>query len=80
MCLGKGGERQYSGLVDVYRQTMASDGVQGLYRGFAISAVGIFIYRGEISFNLILYRRPFTWNSRQFRMSHLWPSFNQCCI
>merc|ERR1712066_875726 len=23
-----------------------SDGIQGLYRGFAISAVGIFIYRG----------------------------------
>merc|ERR1712141_311924 len=43
---GKGGERQYSGLVDVYRQTIASDGVAGLYRGFVISAVGIFIYRG----------------------------------
>merc|ERR1712226_317804 len=43
---GKGGERQYKGLVDVYRQTIASDGVAGLYRGFVISAVGIFIYRG----------------------------------
>jgi solute carrier family 25 (adenine nucleotide translocator) protein 4/5/6/31 len=43
---GKGGERQYAGLVDVYRQTIKTDGVQGLYRGFAISAVGIFIYRG----------------------------------
>merc|ERR1719369_802621 len=42
----KGGERQYSGLVDVYRKTLASDGIQGLYRGFVISAVGIFIYRG----------------------------------
>jgi solute carrier family 25 (adenine nucleotide translocator) protein 4/5/6/31 len=39
-------ERQYSGLVDVFRQTIASDGVAGLYRGFAISCVGIFIYRG----------------------------------
>merc|ERR1711935_903132 len=42
----KGGERQYSGLIDVYRKTMATDGIAGLYRGFAISAVGIFIYRG----------------------------------
>merc|ERR1712050_82346 len=25
---------------------MGSDGIQGLYRGFVISAVGIFIYRG----------------------------------
>jgi len=42
----KGGERQYTGLIDVYRKTMATDGVAGLYRGFVISAVGIFIYRG----------------------------------
>merc|ERR1712063_230531 len=43
---GKGGERQFNGLVDVYVKTLKSDGVQGLYRGFVISAVGIFIYRG----------------------------------
>merc|ERR1739848_581004 len=43
---GKGGERQYNGLVDVYKKTLASDGIQGLYRGFVISCVGIFIYRG----------------------------------
>merc|ERR1712201_48046 len=42
----KGGERQYNGLIDVYRKTLATDGIQGLYRGFVISAVGIFIYRG----------------------------------
>merc|ERR1711874_308041 len=43
---GKGGERQFNGLIDVYPKTLKSDGIQGLYRGFAISAVGIFIYRG----------------------------------
>merc|ERR1712064_137614 len=43
---GKGGERQFNGLVDVYVKTIKSDGIQGLYRGFTISAVGIFIYRG----------------------------------
>merc|ERR1719216_795893 len=41
-----GGERQYNGLVDVYRQTLKSDGIAGLYRGFVISAVGIVVYRG----------------------------------
>ena len=42
----KGGERQFNGLVDVYRKTLASDGVAGLYRGFNISGVGIIVYRG----------------------------------
>jgi len=43
---GKTGERQFTGLLDVYRKTIAADGIAGLYRGFVISAVGIFIYRG----------------------------------
>jgi len=43
---GKGGERQFNGLIDVYVKTLKTDGIQGLYRGFTISAVGIFIYRG----------------------------------
>lgn len=43
---GKGGTRQYNGLIDVYKKTLASDGIGGLYRGFVISCVGIFIYRG----------------------------------
>jgi len=43
---GKGGERQFNGLFDVYKKTLASDGIGGLYRGFVISCVGIFIYRG----------------------------------
>merc|ERR1719361_702787 len=43
---GKDGARQFNGLVDVYVKTLKSDGIQGLYRGFTISAVGIFIYRG----------------------------------
>jgi len=43
---GKDGKRQYNGLIDVYKKTIASDGIAGLYRGFAISCVGIFIYRG----------------------------------
>ncbi|KAJ3155170.1 ADP/ATP carrier protein [Geranomyces variabilis] len=43
---GKGGERQFNGLIDVYRKTLATDGIAGLYRGFAISCVGIVVYRG----------------------------------
>merc|ERR1712062_542783 len=41
-----GGERQFNGLLDVYKKTLASDGIQGLYRGFCISCVGIVVYRG----------------------------------
>merc|ERR1712227_630697 len=43
---GKGGTRQYNGLIDVYKKTLSTDGIGGLYRGFVISCVGIFIYRG----------------------------------
>jgi len=42
----KGGSRQFNGLVDVYRQTLKTDGIAGLYRGFVISCVGIVVYRG----------------------------------
>jgi len=41
-----GGERQFNGLIDVYKKTLQSDGVVGLYRGFAISCFGIIVYRG----------------------------------
>jgi solute carrier family 25 (adenine nucleotide translocator) protein 4/5/6/31 len=39
-------DREYSGLIDVYKKTLKSDGFVGLYRGFNISFVGIFVYRG----------------------------------
>jgi solute carrier family 25 (adenine nucleotide translocator) protein 4/5/6/31 len=41
-----GGERQYNGLIDVYKKTLKTDGIAGLYRGFVISCVGIIVYRG----------------------------------
>ena len=41
-----GGARQFNGLVDVYKKTLASDGIAGLYRGFIPSVVGIIVYRG----------------------------------
>jgi len=44
---GKGGsDRQFNGLVDVYKKTLASDGIAGLYRGFGPSVAGIVVYRG----------------------------------
>jgi len=43
---GGSGERQFNGLLDVYKKTIASDGIAGLYRGFVISCVGIIVYRG----------------------------------
>ncbi|KAH8923443.1 ATP:ADP antiporter [Atractiella rhizophila] len=42
----KGGERQFNGLVDVYKKTLKAEGVAGLYRGFVPSVIGIFVYRG----------------------------------
>jgi len=53
-----GGERQFNGLIDVYRKTLRSDGIAGLYRGFVISAVGIVIYRG-LYFGLYDSTKPF---------------------
>jgi solute carrier family 25 (adenine nucleotide translocator) protein 4/5/6/31 len=41
-----GGERQFNGLIDVYKKTLASDGIVGLYRGFGPSVLGIVVYRG----------------------------------
>ncbi|GFO18208.1 ADP,ATP carrier protein [Plakobranchus ocellatus] len=43
---GKAGGRQFSGLIDVYRQTLATDGIRGLHRGFFISVVALMVYRG----------------------------------
>ncbi|AET41261.1 ADP/ATP carrier protein PET9 Ecym_7441 [Eremothecium cymbalariae DBVPG len=42
----KGGERQFNGLVDVYKKTLSTDGIAGLYRGFLPSVFGIVVYRG----------------------------------
>ncbi|KIR27853.1 ADP,ATP carrier protein [Cryptococcus deuterogattii 99/473] len=43
---GKGGTRQFKGLLDVYKKTLATDGIVGLYRGFVPSVAGIIVYRG----------------------------------
>jgi solute carrier family 25 (adenine nucleotide translocator) protein 4/5/6/31 len=64
----KGGSRQYSGMVDVYKQTLATDGVAGLYRGFVISCVGIFIYRG-FYFGLYDTIKPLLGENAGFAMS-----------
>jgi len=44
--VGAPAERQFNGLVDVYKKTLASDGIAGLYRGFMPSVAGIIVYRG----------------------------------
>ncbi|GAV54321.1 hypothetical protein ZYGR_0AL00530 [Zygosaccharomyces rouxii] len=41
-----GADRRFKGLADVYKQTYATDGILGLYRGFAPSVLGIMVYRG----------------------------------
>jgi len=46
--VGRGdGVREFTGLVDCLQKIMKSDGVNGLYRGFRISVVGIIAYRAS---------------------------------
>ncbi|KAL3851584.1 hypothetical protein ACJIZ3_013466 [Penstemon smallii] len=40
------GNRQFKGIIDVYRKTLSTDGIFGLYRGFGASIFGITLYRG----------------------------------
>ncbi|KAL2559009.1 hypothetical protein Fot_03748 [Forsythia ovata] len=40
------GKQQFKGLIDVYRKTLSTDGIGGLYRGFGASIIGITLYRG----------------------------------
>ncbi|CAA3021937.1 ADP,ATP carrier ER-ANT1 [Olea europaea subsp. europaea] len=40
------GKQQSKGLIDVYRKTLLTDGIAGLYRGFGASIIGITLYRG----------------------------------
>ncbi|XP_059144070.1 uncharacterized protein LOC131931330 isoform X2 [Physella acuta] len=39
-------DRQFTGVIDVYKKTWAADGIAGLYRGFSVSIVSIMVYRG----------------------------------
>jgi solute carrier family 25 (adenine nucleotide translocator) protein 4/5/6/31 len=43
--VGKGSDREFSGLVDCLSKIFKSDGLSGLYRGFGISVAGIIAYR-----------------------------------
>jgi solute carrier family 25 (adenine nucleotide translocator) protein 4/5/6/31 len=43
--VGAGGQRHFTGLLDCIRQIHRSDGLRGLYRGFAPSVAGIIVYR-----------------------------------
>jgi len=45
--VGNGADREFTGLVDCLKKCAAKDGVQGLYRGFGISVVGIIAYRAS---------------------------------
>merc|ERR1712158_4538 len=62
--------RQYNGLIDVYKKTLATDGIQGIYRGFVISCVGIFIYRG-LYFGLYDTIKPMMGTDVSFAVSFL---------
>ena len=40
-----GREKQFNGLIDVYKKTLASDGIVGLHRGLLIGLIGMTAYR-----------------------------------
>jgi solute carrier family 25 (adenine nucleotide translocator) protein 4/5/6/31 len=42
---GASGKREFSGILDCVRKTVAKDGIRGIYRGFAPSVGGIIVYR-----------------------------------
>jgi len=45
--VGSGGQREFSGLIDCLKKVGQKDGMQGLYRGFGISVIGIVAYRAS---------------------------------
>jgi solute carrier family 25 (adenine nucleotide translocator) protein 4/5/6/31 len=47
----KGGEREFTGLVDCLKKIQASDGLGGLYRGFLISVIGIITFLWSSRYN-----------------------------
>jgi len=44
--VGKGNEREFTGLVSCLTKTVQKTGVSSLYRGFGVSVQGIVVYRG----------------------------------
>jgi len=44
--VGKGGSREFTGLMQCMSSITKSDGILGLYRGFVVSIQGIIVYRG----------------------------------
>jgi solute carrier family 25 (adenine nucleotide translocator) protein 4/5/6/31 len=55
-------ERQFNGMFDCISKIAKSDGIGGLYRGFVISALGIFFYRAAY-FGLYDSSKNFTGNN-----------------
>ena len=40
-------KRQFTGLFDCMRKNYAAEGIRGCYKGYVISSIGMFIYRGS---------------------------------
>lgn len=57
--VGKDGKKMYKGLIDCISQTVKSDGVRGLYRGYGPSVAGIVVYRAGY-FGLYDYSKTLT--------------------
>ena len=44
--IGSGKKREFAGLLDCLKKSVASQGIRGPYKGAVISVTGCFIYRG----------------------------------
>ncbi len=68
----KGGTRQYSGVQDLITKTIATDGIAGLYQGYAVTCLGIIAYRA-IYFGLYDSLRPLL--PKKPKKPSFWTSF-----
>jgi solute carrier family 25 (adenine nucleotide translocator) protein 4/5/6/31 len=56
--VGKGADREFTGIVNCLSKVAKSDGIYGLYRGFGISVIGIIAYRA-LYFGMFDTSKPF---------------------
>nr|KJB69534.1 hypothetical protein B456_011G028800 [Gossypium raimondii] len=65
------GDRQFNGMIDVFRKTLKSDGIVGLYRGFNIT-LGELVMMGALSKGLNPWKQHYSYILRNnFLSSHM---------
>ncbi|MBA0779062.1 hypothetical protein Gotri_003345 [Gossypium trilobum] len=73
---GNSGQRQFNGITDVYRKTLKSYGIVGLYRGFNITLVEL-VMLGALSTGLSPWKQYYSYILQVRTFSEAF-SFLQC--